>query len=102
MCVLSKLSYADIVATLALIVGVFALLLGIISFIYSTLSSRKYEKKFEEQTNIINDIKTTYQNHLEEEKKEKEDNIRALKESHERVKKEMNDYFKREQVNLGL
>lgn len=95
MCVLSKLSYADIVATIALV-------WSFILSAYNYFSSKRNEKKFEEQTKTINDFKNAYQNHLDEKKKEKEANIRGLQESIKQSQKFMNDYFKREQERLGL
>ncbi|MBO5887096.1 MAG: hypothetical protein J6Q60_03615 [Bacteroidaceae bacterium] len=92
---LSKLSYADIVATIALV-------WSFILFAYNYFSSKRNEKKFEEQTKTINDFKNAYQNHLDAEKKEKEENIRGLQESIKQSQKFMNDYFKREQERLGL
>lgn len=84
----------DIKITPELIVALFALVVAIMSFFHAKSSSKENHKQIEELKSGQKKMYEVYTEHLDEEKKEKEDRVRSMAESLEKSRKEMEEYFR--------
>ena len=84
----------DIKMTPELIVALFALVVAIMSFFHAKSSSKENYKQIEELKSGQKKMYEVYTEHLDEEKKEKEDRVRSIAESLEKSRKEMEEYFR--------
>ena len=92
----------DIKITLELIVALFALVVAIMSLVHAKRSSEENHKQIEELKSGQKKFYDAYSEHLNEEKKEKEEHERELTESLKIARKEMEDYFRREEARYRI
>ena len=92
----------EIKITPELIVALFALVVAIMSYLHAKSSSIKNHKQIEELKDGQKKFYEAYTEHLDEEKKEKEERERSMTESWEKSRKEMEEYFKREQARFRI
>lgn len=92
----------DIKITPELIVALFALVVAIISFLHAKSSSEENHKQIEELKSGQKRFYDAYTEHLDAEKKEKEERERNMAESWEKSRKEMEDYFRKEQERYRI
>lgn len=92
----------DIKLTPELIVALFALVVAIMSFFHAKSSSEENHKQIEELKSGQKKFYDAYTEHLDEEKKEKEERERNMAEGWENARKEMDDYFRKEQERFRI
>ena len=92
----------DIKITPELIVSLFALVVAIMSYLHAKSSSKKNQKQIEELKSGQKKFYNAYTEHLDEEKKEKEERESNLVESLSKSRIEMEEYFKNEQARFRI
>ena len=88
----------DLKITPELIVALFALVVAIMSYLHAKSSSKDSHDQIEELKNGQKKLYETYSNHLKEEEREKEAREKGLAEAMENSRKQMDEFFKREQI----
>ncbi len=91
----ANFSYSEILATIACFFSVF-------SVVYGIYCQRKTDKKIEDQIKIIDEFKSTYQNKIEEEQREREERNKSMAEGIRRARKETEDNLKNEYNRFNI
>ena len=97
-----KNNMCEIKITPELIVALSALVVAIMSFLHAKCSSDENHKQIEELKSGQKKLYDAYTEHIDEEKKEKEEREKSMAESWEKSRKEMNEFFRREQERYRI